>query len=132
MFSPLAITLFLSNWKAKKLGLTAPRPWAGLSFTKILKNLWCELDIGGIILLSAAFSLILIPLTIASKVSDGWRSGRVIAMLVIGVVCLFTFPFWESLKKLAPRPLIHLFLFKSRTFCAGATVGFFYFCKQFS
>jgi MFS family permease len=132
MFSPLAITLFLNNRKAKKLGLTAQRPWAGLPFGKILENLWSELDIGGIIFLSAAFSLILIPLTIAPKVSNGWRSGNVITMLVIGVVCLFVFPFWESKKKFAPRPLIPLFLFKSRTFCAGAAVGFLYFGKQSS
>jgi MFS family permease len=131
MFSPLAIILLLNNRKANSLGLTAARPWAGMSFMQMVKNLWFELDIGGSILLSAAFALILIPLTIASKSYDGWGNGSVIAMIVLGVVCLSFFPFWESRKKLAPVPLIPLHLLKSRTFCAGCVVGFFYFSKIF-
>lgn len=128
-FAPLAITLFLNNRKAKKLGLTVPRPWAGLPAVQILKNLWFELDIGGILLLSGAFALILIPLTIASRATDGWRTASIIVMLVLGFVCFILFPVWESSKKAAPRPLIPLHLLKSRTFCAGCAVGFFYFSK---
>jgi MFS family permease len=127
MFLPLALTLFLNNRKAKKLGLTAPSQWKGISFLQILKTLWSELDMSGIVLLSGAFALILIPLTIASKAKNGWASRNIIAMLVIGVVCLIAFPFWGSVKKLAPRPLIPLHLLKSRTFLAGCGVGFFYF-----
>ena len=127
MFLPLAITLFLNNRRAKKMGLTSASPFAELSVMQRLKTLWLELDMGGIILLSAAFALILIPLTIASKASDGWGSPSIITMLAIGIVSLIGFPLWESSKKVAPRPLIPLHLLKSRTFCAGCAVGFFYF-----
>ncbi|CZR66843.1 probable major facilitator protein MIRC (siderophore transporter) [Phialocephala subalpina] len=127
MFLPLSSALFWNNRKAKKLGLTAPSPWRRIGVVQILKSLWFELDIGGIILLSAAFSLILIPCTIASKAANGWQSGDIIAMLVIGFVCLFLYPLWESNKKLAPGSLTPLRLFKSRTFCAGCALGFFYF-----
>lgn len=130
MFLPLGVTLFVNNRKARELGLTVPSPWRGLGIGQLLKNLWLELDIGGIVLLSAAFSLILIPCTIASKAAKGWHSGSIIAMLVIGFVCLIIFPFWESSKKLAPRPLTPLHLLKSRTFCAGCGIGFFYFSKS--
>jgi MFS family permease len=130
MFLPLAITLFLNNRKAKKMGLTAPSAWKGLGVKSILKRSWFELDLGGILLLSGAFALILIPLTIASKSSGGWGSGYIIAMLVIGIVCFLIFPIWESNRVLAPRPLIPLHLLKSRTFSAGCAVGFFYFSKS--
>jgi hypothetical protein len=129
-FLPLAFTLFSNNRKAKKLGLTAPSQWKGLGIDQFLTKLWSEIDIGGIVLLSAGFALILIPLTIAGKASDGWKSGSIIAMLVIGILCLVIFPFWESNTKLAPRPLIPLYLLQSRTFCAGCGVGFFYFSKS--
>ena len=127
MLLPLALTLFLNNRKAKKLGLVQPSPWKGIGPVQILKNLWFELDVGGIVFLSGAFALILIPLTIASKAKNGWGSGDIIAMLVLGVVCFIAFPFWESRKKLAPQPLVPLHLLKSRTFSVGCGVGFFYF-----
>jgi MFS family permease len=130
MFLPLALTLFLNNRKARISGLTAPSQWKGLSFTQVLKTLWSEIDVGGIVLLSAGFALILIPLTIAAKASDGWKSGSIITMIVIGFICLIIFPFWESNKRLAPRPLIPLNLLRSRTFCSGCGVGFFYFSKH--
>jgi MFS family permease len=129
MFLPLALALFLNNRKARKLGLTIPPPWRGLGIVRLLKALWFELDVGGIVFLSAAFSLILIPCTIASKAARGWHSASIIAMLVVGFVCLIFFPFWEVNKKLAPRPLTPLYLLKSRTFCAGCGVGFFYFSR---
>jgi MFS family permease len=127
IFLPLAITLFSNNRKAEKMGLTAPSAWEGLGVKEILKRSWFELDLGGILLLSGAFALILIPLTIAAKSSDGWGRGDIITMLVIGIVCSLIFPIWESNKVLAPRPLIPLRLLKSRTFSAGCGVGFFYF-----
>lgn len=99
-----------------------------MGMVQVLKTTWFELDLGGIILLGGAFALILIPLTLASKVKDGWGNGSVIAMLVIGFVLLVIFPLWESRKKVAPRPLIPLHLF-NRTFCAGCGLGFFYFSR---
>ncbi|EKD18351.1 hypothetical protein MBM_03344 [Drepanopeziza brunnea f. sp. 'multigermtubi' MB_m1] len=127
MFLPLALTLFLNNRKAKRLGLTSESQFKGMGVSQILKHLWFELDLGGIILLSAAFALILIPLTVATKAADGWSNPSIIAMLVIGAVCFAVFPCWENVKKLAPRPLIPMHLFKTWTFSAGCGVGFFYF-----
>ncbi|KAM0155394.1 hypothetical protein ACHAPC_005108 [Botrytis cinerea] len=127
VFLPLALSLFLNNRKAKKAGLTAPSPLKKLGPIAIITTLWNDLDIGGMILLSAAFALILIPLTIASKASKGWASPDIIAMIVLGVICFISFPVWESVKTLAPHPLVPLGLLKSRTFCAGCGIGFFYF-----
>ncbi|KAB8291531.1 hypothetical protein EYC80_006333 [Monilinia laxa] len=131
VFLPLALSLFLNNRKAKRAGLTAASPLKGLGPISIVKTLWNDLDIGGMILLSAAFALILIPLTIASKASNGWSSPIIIIMMVLGVVCLATFPVWESITKVAPHPLIPLDLLKSRTFCAACGIGFFYFMAFF-
>jgi hypothetical protein len=72
MFLPLAITLFLNNRKSKMMRLTASLAWKGLGVKEILKRTWFELDLGGILLLSGAFALLLIPLTIVSKSFDGW------------------------------------------------------------
>lgn len=128
-FLPLALSLLINQRKAARLGLLPASPWKGIGVWTGIKRFFYEIDAVGILLLSAAFALILIPLTIASKQSAGWASSSIIAMLVIGPLCLIAFPFWESSKKLAPHPLIPLGMLKSRTFVCGCLLGFFYFSK---
>ncbi|KAI4202970.1 MAG: hypothetical protein LQ350_002187 [Teloschistes chrysophthalmus] len=87
-FLPLALALGLNMRKAKKLGQLSPSPWKGQTFVGGCKSVWYELDIMGLLLLSAAFSLILIPCTLAQRAKGGWNNGSMIAMVVIGGVCL--------------------------------------------
>lgn len=134
-FLPLALSLLLNQRKAKRLGLIPASRWRGLSittrirrfFSEALPRFFVDIDLVGILLLSAGFALILIPLTIATKQENGWRSGSIIAMLVLGPLCLIAFPFWEAQRRLAPYPLIPLVMLKSRTFACGCALGFFYF-----
>ncbi|KAL8735893.1 MAG: hypothetical protein Q9181_002620 [Wetmoreana brouardii] len=112
---------------AKKFGQLPPAPWKGKSFVGGAKSLWYELDVLGLLLLSAAFSLILLPCTLAQRAKGGWHNGSMIAMVVIGALCLVIFPFWESSSRLAPLPFLSLKLFKDRTVLAGCAIGFFYF-----
>ena len=129
-FLPLAIALALNMRKAKKLHLLPPGPWKGQTVFGGLRNLWYELDFFGLLLLSAAIALILIPLTLAARAKSGWRNNSMIAMLVIGAVSLVAFGFWESSKKLAPRAFMPARLFTDRTVLAGYAIAFFYFGKQ--
>ncbi|KAK5631857.1 hypothetical protein RRF57_007571 [Xylaria bambusicola] len=134
-FLPLALTLLLNSRRAKRMGLQQPKSRLAKGkpltvATTFVTSLWNELDIGGIILLSASFALILIPLTLTKSAPGGWQSPTIIALIVVGGVLLILFPLWESSKKLAPHPLIPLELLKSRTFCAGCGIAFFYFSKS--
>lgn len=128
-FLPLALVLFLNMRKAMKMHRLPPSPWKVPSFIGVVKSIWYELDIMGLLLLSAAFSLILIPCTLAQRAKGGWNNGSMIAMVVVGCICLVVFPFWESSRRLAPRPFLSLRLFKNRTVVAGCAIGFFYFGK---
>ena len=129
-FLPLALALFLNKRKASKLQRLPRSPWAGTSFGKAGKNLWFELDVMGLLLLSAAISLILIPLTLAARAKSGWHNASIIAMIVVGCVCVVIFPLWEITGKLAPRPFLSLPLLTNRTVLAGCGIGFFYFGKR--
>ncbi|GME26765.1 Fungal trichothecene efflux pump [Neofusicoccum parvum] len=131
-FLPLALALFLNQRKAGKMGLLPRSPFNDKSIFYVLKTLWYELDFFGLLLLAAAVSLILIPLTIATRQSDGWASGKIIAMLVVGIVCLIVFPFWERSKTLAPRAFFPRDLFRERTVLAGIAIAFFYFTSTVS
>ncbi|CAH0057245.1 unnamed protein product [Clonostachys solani] len=144
-FIPLAYSLFINGRKASRLGL-GPGTYTTLQggLKGVPQNLWRDLDIGGIILLSLGLSLILIPCSIAGYVSGGWKNGNLVAMVTMGALFLVIFPFWEAssrfarkrgmegrlgsfLGSLAPYPLIPLRLLKSSTFSAGCLLAVFYF-----
>ena len=126
-FLPLMLALAANFRKAKRAHALPPSPWKGQSVRGVLKILWYELDFFGLILLSAAISLILIPLTLAATAKSGWKNGSIVAMIVIGAVCLITFPIWESGPQWAPKPFLSFRLFTNRTVLAGCAIGFFYF-----
>ncbi|KAF4252562.1 hypothetical protein CNMCM8689_005262 [Aspergillus fumigatus] len=126
-FLPLALSLLLNQRKARRLNLIKPksRPRGGVF--AVLRRTWYDLDMGGLILLSAAVTLILVPLTLAANSKNGWKSDSIVAMIVVGLFCLIALPFWESSKRLAPKPLLSLHLLKQRTALAGCTLAFWYF-----
>ncbi|KAM3081644.1 hypothetical protein ACMFMG_005097 [Clarireedia jacksonii] len=84
-FLPLALSLFINNRNAKRLGLAVSSPWKGLRPLQVVRSTWFALDVGGMVLLSAAFALMLLPLTIASKAAGGWSSSKIIVMIALGV-----------------------------------------------
>lgn len=129
-FLPLALVLFLNQRKAKKLRLIKPKPWKRGTLAAAFRRSWFDLDIFGLLLLSVAVSLILIPLTLTASANGGWKNPSIISMLAIGCVCLAIFPMWESSKTLAPKPLLSLHLLKQRTVLAGCALAFFYFSES--
>lgn len=127
-FAPLALSLFLNMRKAAKKGLLPPRPWnKGESLPRVALTLWHDLDVGGLLLLSAAIACLLLPLTFGAKAVDGYRTGWIIALFVIGGVCWILFPAWELTPKLAPKPFLTLRMLKNRNVVLGSVLGFWYF-----
>jgi MFS family permease len=127
-FLPLAMSLFINGRKAEKMGLISKKRHRGLSKDEspraTAERLFDDLDVGGTLLLSAGLALILIPLTLVSRSPSGWHDPKLLLMILAGIILLILFPLWESRT---PHPLLPLALVKSRTFCAGCALGFFYF-----
>lgn len=67
----------------------------------------------GVFILAAGLSLFLLPFSLADRAPDGWKSGYIIAMLVLGVVLLISAYFVE--RYLAPKPFIPYHLLVNRT-----------------
>jgi hypothetical protein len=131
-FIPLFISLFMNQRHAKRLGYDMGSVFHGRSIVQVMKNFAIDIDLFGLLLFSAAISLILLPLTLAPNASGQWRNASMIAMLVIGGVILLVFPVWETTKKFAPRAFFPSDLFKKRTVVVGTLIAFFYFSKLFS
>ena len=132
--SPLIITLYWAENKAKKLGLVDEairRATPGyvepvkeqLTITQRIWRFAEQLDLVGLVLLGAAVSLILLPLTLSQTAKSGWKNPSIIAMLVIGVILLFVFAGWDF--KFAKKPVVAWRFMRNRSVTAAAWIGFF-------
>jgi len=95
--SPLIITLLWAEYKTKKLGLIETiEPFSDCSqdvmngttasndtVLRRLQRTAAQLDLVGLILLGAAVSLILLPLTLSQTVEDQWKNSNFM-LLVAG------------------------------------------------
>ncbi|KAH8800313.1 putative siderophore iron transporter [Xylogone sp. PMI_703] len=106
---PLLSTLFYNQRKALRAkGAVAP------------KNhflVFRQLDPIGSILFGAGLTLILIPITLAVSSTNTWKSAHIIAMIVVGAVCLVAFVAWEILG--AKWPIVSINLMNNGTVMFG-------------
>ena len=128
-FLPLAASLAVNARKAARLGMLQPSPFRGEGPGTVLKSLWFDIDAFGLILLCAAVCLILLPCTLAPEARHRWKNPSMIAMIIVGGLCLLVFPFWERSKKLAPKAFFPRALFQRRTVLAGVSIAFFYYSE---
>ena len=81
----------------------------------MIKGPKCESEIStdvpvlGVFLLGAGLALFLIPFNIAYDAPDGWKTGYILAMLIVGFVMLLGFgacQMWVSKKPVIPFGLL--------------------------
>lgn len=65
------------------------------------------------ILMTAGWSLLLLPFNLVDTAPQGWETGYIIAMIVLGVACLGGFAAWE--KWYSPVPYFPVKFLKDRT-----------------
>ncbi|GAA6006225.1 uncharacterized protein JCM10292_000027 [Rhodotorula paludigena] len=83
-----------------------------------------ELDTVGLILMGFGWSLILLPFSLAPQAKGGWNNPSMIAMLVVGALCLLCFPLYEW--KVARYPSAPNRLLRNRTFVTAVIIDFIY------
>ncbi|KAF7590827.1 hypothetical protein BBP40_002350 [Aspergillus hancockii] len=89
----IGVMLYMQR-KAHKIGALEKKA-SGRTWWQSIVHYLIEFDVVGIILITAVFSLILLPFSIASHAPKGWASGYIIAMEVLGVLCMPVFYAWE-------------------------------------
>lgn len=87
---------------------------------RALQAFW-EVDIVGCFLVVCIFGFILVPLTLAGGSLTRWRSGSIIAPLVIGFCFIPVFVVWEM--KFARHPMMPFPLLRDRGVWAGFAIG---------
>lgn len=117
---PLIAIMAIQLHRAKEQGLYV-KPESNRNLWQSIKYWVIELDVGGILLVVAGFSLLLLPFSLAGYQEHQWRQPSIIAMIVLGGVLLICFPFYE--KYIAPRSFIPFELFKNRTVLVACLLG---------
>ena len=121
---PLAALVLYNDRKAKKMGLLNVErvKWTPAN----IKKFCIEIDLVGILILTAGMALFLLPFSLWSYQGGQWKSPMIICMIVFGFVLLIAFPIWE--KFFAPVTFIPYELLLDRTvFMAGCMFIFVYF-----
>lgn len=121
---PILAILFLNQRKAKRMGIYPESPMRNKSIWQFLKELFFELDVIGLILITAGFALVLLAITLAGYQSEKWREARIIVTLVIGFCCLVAACVWEY--RFAVYPLLRWNLIKDRTVACACGIGFLF------
>ncbi|XP_044724643.1 major facilitator superfamily domain-containing protein [Hirsutella rhossiliensis] len=138
MLIPAIFTLYSMQRRGEKMGMVTmaaskrlrtgvvgdseePTKSKGFAYwIKLLREGLIDIDILGLIILGASFSLILLPFTLAKDANGGWANAGIVVMLVIGFVLLIAFVLFEMY--LAPKPLMTKRILKNRTFLAAVTI----------
>lgn len=123
--APLAIVFLYNDWKAKKQGFLEETKinWSGPA----IKKFFVDIDVVGILILTAGMALFLLPFSLWSYQEKQWESPMIIGMLVAGFILLIAFPIWE--KFFAPVTFIPYDLFMDRTVFFA---GLMYVCVYFN
>ncbi|CAI6332394.1 unnamed protein product [Periconia digitata] len=137
---PLLMSLTWVTWKAYKSGDLARHktPLQLWGWRRLAVGLFWQIDAIGLLLLIAATGLILTPLTLAGGqqavdvgLAASWSTGRILAPLIAGVLCVPAFILWEQH---APHPLLPFHLVKDRAVWGALGIGcilnFAYTCQS--
>lgn len=143
--APLYIMFKLNMRKAKKQGLLA-REGSGRTLLQNIKHYLIEFDgmstrytryisgltraAFGVLVFSAGLVVFFLPFEIAEQAPNGWATGYIIAMIVVGVVMLVIFILHETYT--APVPMLNFAILKDRTVIGAclldATYQISYYC----
>ncbi|KAJ5537632.1 hypothetical protein N7494_007111 [Penicillium frequentans] len=72
------------------------------------KTIWwgiLEFDLPGVFLFASGFVIFLLPFTLAATAPHGYQTGYIIAMIVLGLVLIISFGFYETF--IAPVPFLN-------------------------
>ena len=125
-FLPLGTVLVHAQLKARRAGGGYPDEPLTWNPRGIVRTIYYDLDIVGIILLTAGLACFLLPFSVSgASVAATWSQAYVIVLIIIGPLCLIAWVVWSL--RFARHPILNLRLLRDRTVAGGCLAGFFYY-----
>ncbi|PWN35031.1 MFS general substrate transporter [Meira miltonrushii] len=121
---PIILCLAIAQNRSKKSGLIPRHPYFKMPFMQALRQFCADMDLGCLFFITAGFVLVLLALGLKANAPDGYNSGYIIAMFVLGGVSIICIGLWEWL--VASRPIMRLEYFLNKDIILPAFfIGFF-------
>ncbi|KAL4728030.1 hypothetical protein ACLX1H_004738 [Fusarium chlamydosporum] len=120
--APLYILLKVNLHKAKKDIL--PKEASGRTFKESVWHYLIEFDVLGVFLFATGLIIFLLPFNIAATAPNGWATGYIIAMIVVGLVLLVGFAINEVY--IAPVPFLKFHFMTDRTLVGACLLDLTY------
>lgn len=112
--------LALATSKLKQnIGPIVKRTWVNIVWAALI-----EIDVLGLLFLGFGFSLLLLPFSLASGASNGWKNPSLIAMMIVGGLLLITYGVYEVYY--APIPSMPRRVLLNRTFIMSVCIDVVY------
>lgn len=92
---PVAAIFIFSKRKAVKLGKFPERINGGRTVWGSVKYYFVEFDVIGMLLTVFGWSMLLLPFSLVYTAPQGWKTGYIIALIILGVFLLGAFVIWE-------------------------------------
>ncbi|KAF2687176.1 MFS general substrate transporter [Lentithecium fluviatile CBS 122367] len=89
----MGVMIFMYR-KARQAGL-ARKKRSARSFAQSVAYYFVQFDVFGILLIMFAFCLFMLPFTLVNYAPNGWKTGYIIAMVVLGILLFPTFVVYE-------------------------------------
>ena len=124
VFFPLGIVMIYTQRKAYNSGYYIPKR-NEYGWKKTFDTVFWQLDIVGIILLTAGLTCFLLPFTLGGGTAAGWRHAHNIVMIIVGPLCIVAWVIWSL--HYAKNPILNLRLLKNRTVACACISGALYF-----
>lgn len=118
----IILALAVNQRRAKAKGLVPVHPYKTMPITAAIWSFLVDIDALGLFLICGGFLLFLLPLNLAKLQTDGWSTGWIIAMLVIGGVMIIGFWVWEIF---APKPILNRRWRLNKEVHFATAIGFF-------
>ncbi|RSL88356.1 hypothetical protein CEP52_015244 [Fusarium oligoseptatum] len=125
---PILLVFFLYQRKAVSLGVIEEKATSRTIRESIVYYFW-QFDVVGLLLVTVGWSLLLLPFSIARSAPQGWSTGYIIAMIVLGALVLAASVFWE--KSYARIPFFPWQFLKERTVWASCLLNGLMFMSVF-
>lgn len=92
-----------------------------LTVVEKLWKIWFEMDVFGLLLLGFGWALLLLPFSLSINADNGYKNPSLIAMFVVGALCLVAYCIYEALWARFPTAPVRLL--KNRTFLSAVVVS---------
>ncbi|KAM5523951.1 siderophore iron transporter mirb [Fusarium oxysporum f. sp. phaseoli] len=125
---PILAVFFLHQRKAISLGVIEKEAVKRSAWGSTVYYFW-QFDTVGLFLVTAGWSLLLLPFSIARSAPQGWTAGYIIAMIVLGVLILIASIYWE--RSFARIPFFPWRFLKERTVWASCLLNGLMFMSVF-